>query len=214
MRLAYCLAAIMLAGCSGPAAEPDALMRCPIGDPAAPLEMEVEHIDSNLNIVPTTEGAMVPLHPPPQGGWILLLGVRARNLDGCQLTLTTSFKDPGSSQIIKVDRRPARLMDTGDGWGLSTVSTFGNLPVCPQLTSTRNLYDQPYDVTVEIEDIDGKTASKTMALTPTCPDAPLCRCECDRDYVLGTVCPTVAPAGAPPAPPAAAAVSGRRRSAR
>lgn len=193
MRLTHLVAGAAVALAGGAACGPeDEVMRCPIGDPIAPAELEIVHLDAALAVVTTLEGATVPLHPPPQGGWILLLGVRARNLDGCQLTLTTSFRDVGQGPIIKVDRRPARLTDTGDGWAISTTSTYGNLPVCPQVTATRDLYDQPYEVTVEIEDLDGKAASRTMVLTPTCPDDALCRCECDRDHVIGA-CAAVAP---------------------
>lgn len=188
-------------GCGGGGSEVDAEVRCPIGDPAAPAEIEVVHLDANLQVVPTVDGAHVPLQVPPQGGWIILLGVRARNLDGCRLVLTTSFREACQGPIIKVDQRPARLMDTGDGWAISTTSTFGNLPICPQLTALRDLHEQPYDVTVEVEDGDGKRASRTLSLVPTCPADERCTCECDHNYVLGGACPPVGPdAGIPACP--------------
>jgi hypothetical protein len=190
----------LASGCSGGATSVDApLARCPLGDPDAAAQLEIVHLDADLQIVRTLENAEVPLQAPPQGGWILLLGVRATNLDGCQLNLTTSFRDVCDDRIIKVDQRPARLDDTGDGWGISTASTFGNLPVCPQVTAQRDLHDQPFLVTVSIDDVDGKRASRDLTVVPVCPVAdPRCACECDRDYVLGGPCPPVGPDAAPP----------------
>lgn len=189
----------VLAACSGGDTKPDALVRCPLGDPAAPVDFEIVHLDGDLNVVTTQPNMEVPLHPPPQGGWILLLGARATNLDGCQVTLTTSFRDVCNSDVIKVDRRPTRLDATGDGWGLTNPSMYANLPICPQVTSLRDLHDQPFVVTVTLEDLDGKKASKDITVVPVCPaGADLCTCECDHNYVLGGACPPVGPdAGVP-----------------
>ena len=195
------LAGLVLTACSDSSTVADAaLKRCPFGDPDAPAQLEIVHLDeTGVNVVDTLPGARVPLNPPPQGGWILLLGVRATNLDGCQLTLTTSFRDTCSDTILKLDQRPAKLEDLGTGWGQSTLGTFGNLPICPQVTSERNLHDEPYDVTVEVVDRDGKQAAKTLTLTPYCPaGTDRCTCECDRNYVVGGACPPGGPdAGVP-----------------
>ncbi|HVK89198.1 MAG TPA: hypothetical protein VM513_33985 [Kofleriaceae bacterium] len=196
VRTAAALALVLVTGCSdggGGDAPVDALVRCPLGDPAAAPEMEIVHLDADLTVVETMPDAEVPLIVPPQGGWILMLGVRATNIDGCQLNLTTSFRDVDDPAIIKLDQRPAKLEPTSDGWGISTPSTVGNLPICPQVTALRDLYDQPYVVTVAIEDIDGKRASRDLTIIPTCPAGdPRCTCECDRDYVLGGPCPPAA----------------------
>ncbi|MBA3818944.1 MAG: hypothetical protein H0X17_08635 [Deltaproteobacteria bacterium] len=186
------LASVLAAGCSGgDPGEPDAapLVRCPLGDASSPVELEIVHLDREYNVIATVENAEVPLQAPPQGGWIVLLGTRATNLDGCNLTLTTSFRDIANNDVIKVDRRPTDLMPTGDGWGVTTTQAFGNLPICPQVTSLRDLHGQPYIVTVELEDLDGKRASKDVTIVPVCPvGVGLCDCECDKDYVLGNAC--------------------------
>jgi hypothetical protein len=187
---ALSLAAALAAACGGGGdTSDDGAAPCPIGDVAAPIELEVVHLDEQSQVKPTTNGTRVPLVAPPQGGWIVLLGVRARNLDGCGLKLTTSFNEACNGPVIKLDSRPARLMDMGDGWGVSTVGTFGNLPICPQVTSARNLHGEAYDVTVAIEDRAGKRAAKTLKLTPYCPSDDRCTCECDRNYVVGGSCP-------------------------
>jgi len=191
----HLLVALVLVGsaCSGGAGAPDAPdpVRCPLGDPSATPMLEITHLDAAFQMSTTQPGSQVPLVFPPQGGWILLLGARATNLDGCRVDLTTSIRDVGGSTVLSLDRRPTQLDDTGDGWGLTTVTTYGNLPVCPLAAPTRDLHDQPYEVTVELEDADGKHASKTITVTPVCPDPDptgLCLCQCDQNYVLGS-CP-------------------------
>lgn len=176
---------------------PDAAPRpCPIGDLAAPAELEIVHLDASNAVIPTQAMAQVPLLPPPQGGWIVLLGARARNIDGCQIALTTALIDGCDRQILQIDKRPTRLEPGPDGWGTSTVTMFGNLPVCPQLTAKRDLHDVPYDVTVVVEDPGGHKATATLAIVPTCRtgDA-LCACQCDRDYVIGSSCNPPPPGG-------------------
>jgi hypothetical protein len=191
-------ALVVPAGCGGNhGAAPDAGAKpCPIGDLTAPAELEIVHLDGGNTVIQTQAMAQVPLLPPPQGGWIVLVGARARNLDGCNATLTTVLIDGCDQQIIKVDKRPTRLEPGGDGWGTSTVTTFGNLPVCPQLTAKRDLHDVPYNVQVVVEDPGGHKASATLAVVPVCPpgDA-LCTCQCDRDYVIGSSCNPPPPGG-------------------
>lgn len=181
---------LLPAGCGGKhEAGIDAGPKCPIGDLEAPAELEIVHQDATSTVLQTQSMAQIPLLPPPQGGWIVLLGARARNIDGCQVTLTTALVDRCDQQIIQIDKRPTRLEPGADGWGTSTVTTFGNLPVCPELTAKRDLHDVPYDVTVVVEDSGGQKASATLPVVPTCPtgDA-LCLCQCDRDYVIGSSC--------------------------
>lgn len=189
------IGAALLAGCGGDDGGHDgSVKRCPIGDLSAAPELEIVHLDASNAVIKTEAMAKVPLQAPPQGGWILLIGVRARNIDGCQINLTTALRDACSNQLIQVDQRPTMLEMADDGWGVSTMTRFSNLPVCPQLTATRDLHDQPYIVEVSIEDIDHKKASASITVVPTCPTDPAasrCPCECARDYKTGDLCPAV-----------------------
>lgn len=188
-RQLSCLIAI--AGCSSQSEAIDAGAQCPVGDPSAPAQLEIVNLDANLEVVKTTPNAPVPLVAPPQGGWIVFLGARATNLDGCRVNLTTSFRDVPDGPIIQVDRRPTQLDDTGDGWAITRTSMAGNLPICPQLTATRNLHDEPYEITVTLEDAYGQRASQSMVIVPVCPNPDAtgrCLCECDQHYVVGGPC--------------------------
>jgi hypothetical protein len=182
--------ALPVIGCGS---DPKPAMHCPIGDVSLPAEIQIVHQDASSSVIETQPMAEVPLIAPPQGGWIVLLGVRAKNIDGCQAMLTTALVDACDSQIIQIDRRPTHLDMGADGWGQSSINMFGNLPVCPQITATRDLYNVPYIVKVSVEDADGQKASASLTVVPTCPTdaSSRCPCECDRDYVVGNQCPTV-----------------------
>ena len=97
--------------------------------------------------VELTDGAVVPMMAPPQGGIILLVGVRAKNVDGCALQLTAALRDPGTNQVIAIESRPAQLRLGGGGWGVPVESQFfsmANLAVCPAAAATRDVFDQPW----------------------------------------------------------------------
>jgi hypothetical protein len=190
------LAAAFALGCAGGEAHPDAseTQPCPIGDPAAPAELEIVHLDAQNTVIESTAMATVPLIQPPQGGWIVLLGARARNIDGCRIRLTTALVDPCNDEILKIDQRPTRLIAGSDGWGVSSVSAFSNLEVCPHITSVRDLNDVPYILRVRIEDDEGREAQTEVTLVPTCPAGnPMCDCQCARDYVVGSQCNPMPP---------------------
>lgn len=194
--------AALVVGCGGGNATPDALVTqpCPIGDLAAPAELEIVQLDAQNMVSKSEAMATVPLIQPPQGGWIVLLGARARNIDGCRIHLTTALIDPCNNQILKIDIRPTLLVEGSDGWGVSAVNAFSNLEICPHITSSRDLNDVPYVMRVLVEDDDGRTAQTEIALVPTCPaGTPMCNCQCARDYVVGSQCMATAPQATCPA---------------
>lgn len=183
----YALCAV-LGGCGGGGGSTQ--KSCPIGDLTQPAQLEIVNLGADQATVNQTQAsAKVPLIPPPQGGWIMLIGARAKNVDGCQLTLTTALLDACDGTILQLDRRPTVLEEGSDGWGTSSLTTYGNLPVCPTLTATRDLHEQPYVVQVVIEDVNGQKASKSITVVPTCGDEPSrCTCECAFDYKTGQSC--------------------------
>jgi hypothetical protein len=189
-RLGAALLAAGVLGCGGeggtdaPVTQP-----CPIGDMSAPPELEIVHLDAQNAVISTQPMQIVPLMQPPQGGWIVLLGARARNIDGCRLMVTAALIDGCNGEIIDLDRRPTMLVEGSDGWGVSSATTFANLPVCPHPTATRDLNEVPYRMQVVVEDDDGRKATTELTLVPKCPaNAPMCNCQCARDYTLGSDC--------------------------
>jgi hypothetical protein len=82
-----------------------------------------------------------------------------------------------------------------DGWGTSTdsnISTFANVPICPNEWASTDAYGNPFDLIVSVQDRGGRTAMKTIQVTLACaePDkAAECLCICKGGYVLGQPCP-------------------------
>ena len=188
---ALALLAAAALGCGGGDGEPDGPVNppCPIGDLSAATELQIVHLDAPNAVINTQPMQVVPLMQPPQGGWIVLLGARARNIDGCRLRMTAALIDGCNGDIIDLDSRPTLLVTGSDGWGVSTPTTFANLPVCPHPTATRDLNDVQYRMQVVVEDDDGRKATTELTLMPRCPaNAPMCNCQCARDYTLGSDC--------------------------
>jgi hypothetical protein len=185
------LAAAIASACGGDDT-PDTAP-CPIGDMSAPAELEIVHLDAQNMVVKTQAMTEIPLQQPPQGGWIVLLGARARNIDGCRITLKTTLVDPCNGEILSLDARPTKLVLGSDGWGMSSLTTFGNLAVCPQPTASLDVHDVPYVMQVIVEDSDGKKAQAQITVVPVCPAGnAMCTCQCARDYVVGSACGTAA----------------------
>jgi hypothetical protein len=179
---------------SGPDATADASVSCPIGDPSQPIEMTIvdRKVDGTLEITQDR----VPLILPPQGGKVIFVGVRAKNLDGCPIMITASLRDICDQSIIGLDRRPILLEPAGDGWGEpkqpTEIVNYSNLPACPATSASRNVQGEPYTLTVQIEDKNGRTAEKSLMVTPFCAEVQIhneCICECAKGAVLGAMCP-------------------------
>jgi hypothetical protein len=136
---------------------------------------------------------------PPQGGRVIFIGVHATNVDGCGLQITGALRDLATNQV-RPDGRTINLTPTGDGWGGSAVfgstvgadiSSFANIPVCPNEWSSTNIYGTPYGLEVSITDRGGRMASQQIQVIPQCGEPatlPECMCICMGGYVLGQAC--------------------------
>jgi hypothetical protein len=121
--------------------------------------------------------------------------VRARNVDGCPLDISTSIRDTCTSAIIALERRPVTLEPTADGWleplQPAELTNYSNLPACPRANLDRDVHAQPYLLTIRIEDKDGRMAETQIDIVPTCAEPAFmdqCLCECRSDYRLGEEC--------------------------
>jgi hypothetical protein len=194
MRALSLALALALGACTS--SDPPA-PECLAGDPSLPVELEILCMDAEHAVARLAQPmTQVPLVFPEQGGQILLLGVRARNLDSCALTMTASLRDPCTDELLAVEQRPVVLEPTADGWlepRAGIRADWANLPVCPNVASTRDLQGQGYVLRIAIEDASGKTAETTLPVVPTCPDASAggdgCLCQCQAGYSLGDECP-------------------------
>lgn len=172
---------------------------CPdfVGDPALPVELEVRVLDGDGRALPGADGMRVPLLQPPQGGKVIYAGARARNLALCGAQILASLRDgdEAGARIVGLEGRPLRLVDGGDGWAYAAepmqASSYANLPLCPNHVSTRDIPENPYRLTVTLEDSEGREGSASLAVVPYCAEpehAVECACTCAEDYVLGRPC--------------------------
>lgn len=183
-----------------------------VGDPDAPMEMDVIALGINGKLSTLGEGSDITLMFPPQGGRVIFAGVRARNVNPCAVTIAGALRDPMSKQV-RIDNRIVNLQVTSDGYGQSDpadISTFSNIALCPNQWSEQDLMDVPYELTVSLTDKDERKVKKVFRVTPRCDEPGEisgCRCQCDADYILGMVCSGLsvdagadAPSDAPSAP--------------
>ena len=164
-----------------------------LGDPSLPIDMQIEARGASGASVPIDEGADVSLVFPPQGGRVVFVGPVATNVDPCYAKITGALRDPATN-AVRVDVRTVNLTPTGDGHGKpndADISSFANVPTCPNQWSSIDVYDQTYELELTIEDRNHKTATKKIHVVPRCsePDREVeCRCICKAGYVLGQPC--------------------------
>jgi hypothetical protein len=171
------------------------------GDPNAPAVVELTALKDYSTELPLADGDDVTMLFPPQGGRVVFVGVRVKNVDGCGLQITGALRDPTSKQV-RLDGRTITLR-TDDGnfgrsggipdGGVADISSYANIPVCPNQWATTDLFDQSFTLEVSIQDRRGKTASQSLRVVPRCVDSQGssvadCRCICAHGYILGQDC--------------------------
>jgi hypothetical protein len=165
-----------------------------LGDATKPPTLEALALGADMTSVPIADGAEVTLAFPPQGGRVIFAGVRATNVDPCAVQLTGAIRDETTMQV-RLDSRTINLLPDGDGGGASDpvdISTFANVPVCPNEWSRTNLYGTEYQLELSILDREGRAASLKRKVVPQCAEPAHvvdCLCICSGGYVLGETCP-------------------------
>lgn len=164
-----------------------------VGDPNAPMEMDVIALGPNGKLVTLTNGSDITLMFPPQGGRVLFAGVRARNVNPCAVRIAGALRDPVSKQV-QIDNRIVNLEVTDDGYGRSSpfdIDAFANIFACPNHWSDQDLMDAPYELTLTLTDKEGRKVTRVLEVIPRCNEPGVisgCRCQCDVDYMPGMQC--------------------------
>jgi hypothetical protein len=169
--------------------------KCFVGDPSKPIEMVVVHQTPSGAIAETMSEGRVPLIQPIQGGKVLFISVRARNLDGCPVHITTSLTDPCTNAVAALEGRDVILKASSDGWLEPDLpaepDNYSNLAACPTQNLSRDIDEQVYTLKVQIQDHDGRTQETSLDIVPFCGEPMItdrCRCECSRQFKLGAMC--------------------------
>lgn len=165
--------------------------------------MELRAVRADGSDVPLNDGDDLAVIFPPQGGRVAFVGVRATNLDGCGVQVVGAVRDPISKQV-RLDGRTVNLRREPDGWGATgqgtstdlessqAISNYSNIPLCPNQWASKDVYDEPFQLEVRVQDSRKKTATATINVTPRCAEPgakeAACRCLCRAGYVLGETC--------------------------
>jgi hypothetical protein len=196
LRLSPIVGAVVIAACGGGPPAPAPKSGCFTGDATAAPVITLVYQTPAGALMPVEDGSAAPLVVPPQGGEVLVVGVRALNLDGCPLTISSSLVVPGSGVIASFERRPVTLQPASDGWlepkDPTGLANFANLPACPIVGLGQMIDGESFRLDVEVEDLAGRQASASATVVPTCDtaaDPAGCACLCAADYVLGSACP-------------------------
>lgn len=122
-------------------------------------------------IVVAAEGATAAVTFAPQGGFILLAGIRAQGFDEC-VEITAAIKDEaGGNAVVSLEQRPSRLEDGGDGWLYphlpAELYNWANLPACQTAALSRDFEGETYLLEITAEDGESiSTASRHIV--PRC----------------------------------------------
>lgn len=195
-----------VSGCSDPVPTPPPAppTECGVpyvGDPNAPIELEIRALKADGSDVAVTEGSDLALIFPPQGGRVAFIGVRAKNLNPCGMQLLGAIRDPRSKQV-RIDARTVNLQLTADGYGVTgtgntdvssdvAIAAYSNVPVCPNQWSAEATEGTDYEIEVKVTDVAGKKAGAKVRVIPRCAEPsrePQCKCLCKKGYVLGEAC--------------------------
>lgn len=177
-----------------------------VGDPSKPLEFEITYRGNDGLVHALAEGGRVPLVTPPQGGKVLFVGVRARNLSPCGVELVGALRDPTTAKVTIDGRSGLTLADDGGGWVASdngAIANFANISACPNQWASVDIFDKPFSLAVTLTTtgptklgddttIEKRKKEVVITVTPDCDGdtsgATACTCVCKAGYSLGQVC--------------------------
>jgi hypothetical protein len=166
------------------------------------MELELVSLDAAAQMSALSDGSSVPLILPPQGGKVVFVGVRARNVCAGVMQLIASVRDKCTNRIVGLEGRPVIYIAGADGWAdpaePTQISSYANVPLCPNFVSSRDIQDQPYELSIQVKDKTGRTSTKTLSITPFCGEPANeadCRCTCSFGYDVHEPCTTKPDAG-------------------
>lgn len=190
----WSLVLLVLSACTGSGSgsgENVTVATCSAGDPQAELEMKIVCRDEDAAVLPVDEDTRVPLMPAPQGGHIVLIGVKTNNLEGCNLKLSGALVDVETRAVVSLERRPVTMAVANDGWleakHPEAASSYLNIAACPHANLSRQINDRTYELQVTVTDQSNRTIQASTTVVPTC-GSDFCQCECAEDYKLGGGC--------------------------
>lgn len=166
-----------------------------VGDPSQPMTFTLLARGAELVSKELGEGDPLPMILPPQGGRVVLVGVRATNLDPCGVELLGSIRDTATQQV-RVDQRNTNLLVSADAATAESspedISSYANIPTCPNQWASVDIQGTSFEITLVLTDRAGRSATQTLNAVPFCSEPENeaeCLCKCQQGYTLGMSCP-------------------------
>jgi len=164
-----------------------------IGDPALEPEgvlLYTNGADKQLHEL--APNGTLPLMPPPQGGYVVYVAAKVKNLDACGIEFAGRFRDPTTGNEQGFDARSTTLLRKDDGYGWPNIddnSNFSNVNPCPDY-GPRDVHGQRWKFELTATDRGGRRLRLTADTLLTCQhmDPTLqadCICTCSANYFLG-----------------------------
>jgi hypothetical protein len=177
----------------GEEAAPDAAVEA--DDPAALVVFPAQFIDEHSPMRMLADGDPVDLWSAPQGGHVVLIGAKVRNLNSDTAMLRARFRNPSNRFIIAEDGRTVKMLPVPGEPGMMqpdirSFSQVANAPVCPSYNGM-GIVDGTFDVEVTVTALytdpvqTGGATIRVVARCSTPDDEAHCRCDCGPDYYLG-----------------------------
>jgi hypothetical protein len=164
--------------------------------PRGLVVLPAQFTEENMPMRMLGEGDPLELWPAPQGGHVVLVGAKVKNLVGDSVLLRVRARYPGTSFLIAEEARAVKMLpvvgepDTMQP-DLRTRTQVAHVPLCPDYDPT-DIVDRPLEFTVQVTSFgseEPQAGTATVHLYPACTagkvDVPFCRCECSANYVLG-----------------------------
>ncbi len=187
LRLA---AVLLLAGCPTP--------QCTqpfFGDPQQPMEvapvLDIVVAQSAM-LVEVQDGDHPHLLPPPQGGFGLFAGVRARHFEPCDAYLRGRIRDPATQMIIQENDRTVDFSPSSDrAWmepaAIASFANVSNIVACPDNLGV-GIAGRTFRLELTLTDRAGRSATAVRTVVPECAAGAChdeCACTCGPNYRPG-----------------------------
>lgn len=120
---------------------------------------------------PIRDGDPLTLTIPSQGGRVLLVAARVRNVEACGLTVSGELVDPATGKAVtELDLRQGDFTRLIDGFYESPVGDGEpNIPACPNHLGA-TIAGREATLRLTATDTGGRTGTVERRVTPVCPE--------------------------------------------